>query len=130
MNDSSWKDFFQICSQTLGKGSQSEYLSESWCSWTTYSRLGLDAQYWASGIPSMDDIADTHIKDGSVWGQPFAYDEIAHVIIPKQFFWEKRSDGDYESGIKSQNIEQLSLELQNADIEHRLTDLMLEVKCY
>lgn len=67
--------------------------------------------------------------DRGPWGQPFSYQEIAHVVIPRAFYWETAA-GPFDSGRKTQDIQRLSRELTAAGIPHRLTDLVLEVKLY
>lgn len=71
MNPAQWHQFFLVASEVLGPGSHVARFSESWCSWTTFDRLLVDAGYWAAGIPARRDIFETHIGDGGVWGQPF-----------------------------------------------------------
>lgn len=106
-------------------------MSESWCAWTTYRRIGEDFGYWTSGLPALEDIGATGIADGGVWGQPFSYSELAHVVIPRTFYWESRTAaGQFESGLRSQDIDELSFRLSAAGVEHRATDLVLEIKLY
>jgi len=106
-------------------------MSESWCAWTTYRRIGEDFGYWTSGLPAIEDIGAIGIADGSVWGQPFSYSELVHVVIPRTFYWESRTAaGQFESGLRSQDIDELSSRLSAAGIEHRATALVLEIKLY
>ena len=98
--------------------------SDTWCSWTTFRRLAEnDAGYWTAGLPNAEDIAETHIKDGGVWGQPFSFVEIAHVIVPRTFITD---DGT----VKSQDIESLSRQLNAFTIPCRLSVGILEIKVY
>lgn len=130
MTNGQWKEFFEICHSFLGKGEFSSILSESWCSWTTFSRLNQDAKYWAAGLPNDEDIGEVGINDGGTWGQPFKYQEIAHLIIPRKFYWETEGGPTFQFGYKEQDIAALSKTLIERQLPHRLTDLVLEVKCY
>ena len=71
----------------------------------------------------------THTKDGGTWSQPFLYQDIAHIILPRSFFWDT-TEGGYKSGEKTQDLDRLSQELTTAGIKHRLTELVLEIKLY
>jgi hypothetical protein len=98
--------------------------SNTWCSWTTFRRLTeSDAGYWTAGLPNAEDIGESYIKDGGVWGQPFFYSEIAHLIVPGTFV-------DLDTGtVKSQDIERLSRELK-AGVPCNLTAGVLEIKLF
>lgn len=124
MQTDKWKEFFSLVSRVLGKGHFDIEVSESWCSWTTFERLkNDDAGYWQAGIPAQPDIGDKNIKDGSVWGQPFWFDDIAHIIIPKKFVTDM--------GVaKKQDIETLAKKLQVNSIEHSINEYLLEIKLY
>jgi len=129
MTDVEWQSFFQICASTLGIGRPDIASSQSWCAWTTFSKLVDDVLYWKRGLPNPDDIADSHIKDGGVWGQPFFYQDIAHIIIPRVFDSEYVGSG-WRYGTKAQDIDLLSNALTAARIAHRKTELILEIKLY
>jgi len=130
MNDAKWKSFFLICAERLGKGDPLASRSESWCAWTTFRRISEEFGYWTAGLPQVDEIRETFIADGSTWGQPFSYSELAHIVIPRTFYWESYSERGFESGLRSQKIDELSAGLLDTGIEHRLTNLVLEVKLY
>lgn len=130
MNDLSWKKFFLICAEYLGSGDQLAAKSDSWCAWTTFRRIEEEFGYWTSGLPRAAEIRETCIADGGVWGQPFIYSELAHIVIPRTFYWESYSESGFESGVRSQKIDELSAGLRDAGIGHRLTNLVLEVKLY
>lgn len=130
VSDKDWREFFRICTEWLGQGDQLASKSASWCAWTTYRRISEDFGYWACGLPAIDDIGETGIGDGGVWGQPFNYSELAHMIIPRSFYWEANVDGRFERGLRSQDIDELSSRLAAAGFQHRLTDLILEIKLY
>lgn len=130
MTDAQWKEFFLLAVRQLGEGSHSSRESPSWCSWTTFTRLTIDAGYWTSGLPHLADITDRDIADGGAWGQPFQYSDIAHLILPRSFFWESAGGPGYVNGKKEQNISALSVALQAAAIPHRVTDVVLEVKVF
>jgi hypothetical protein len=130
MNNSDWKNFFIACADILGGGMNMAAYSKSWCAWTTFRRLTEDSGYWACGLPNHSDIYDKNIGDNSVWGQPFYYSEIAHIIIPCRFYWEIISKQGFECGEKIQAIDQLSCRLTEYGIVHRKTDIVLEIKLY
>lgn len=130
MNNEEWKTFFQLGASILGAGAVAVQTSRSWCSWTTFRRLNEDAGYWTGGLPGIADIADTNIRDGGVWMQPFLYSELSHIIVPRRFFWESTPGPDYVSGIREQDIDTLSNRLTAVGIGHRLTDLVLDIKLY
>jgi len=122
-----WHAFFVTCAELLGPGDQ----HGSWCAVTTFRRLADDAGYWTHGLPLKSDIAPTHIGDGSVWGQPFAYADLAHIVIPKTFIWERYENGAWlECVSQTQDIKRLSETLDAKGINHRLTSLVLEIKLY
>lgn len=131
MKDSEWKIFLTTASQILGKGYNVSWASESWCAFTTFASLEHNLHYWTNGIPGEGELSDNCTKDGGLWRQSFYYQDIAHFIIPKKFYWEKRhKDKGFQSGYKEQNIALLSSELKNFSINHRLTDKILEIKLY
>ena len=127
MSADQWHDFFVTCADILGPGDE----HGSWCSFTTFGRLARNAGYWTHGLPLRSDIAPTHIGDGSVWRQPFDYADLAHIIIPRTFVWERYENGAWQEDVsETQNIEALSEALAAKSINHRMTDLMLEIKLY
>jgi hypothetical protein len=119
-----WQRFFEICADTLGKGHSQIGRSQSWCSWTTFDRLATsDAGYWTHGLPQRKDIHETHIGDGGAWGQPFGYEDLAHILIPRAFV---RDDGTE----LTQDLELLASRLSAEGIPFRKTELVLEIKLY
>jgi hypothetical protein len=133
MNDQHWKLFFEACANVLGSGGhRNPAVSTTWCAWTLFDRLSSDLHYWTCGLPALKDVGDTHIKDGGVWGQPFLYSSLAHVVVPRQFDWEAGDfkDDTHSHGTKTQDLDGLSTLLSSSGIPHRLTDLVLEVKLY
>lgn len=130
MNDSAWREFFLAASEVLGAGHRVDRLSASWCSWTTFGRLRSDAGYWTGGLPAPEDVGDSYIQDGGVWGQPFFFSDLAHLIVPREFFWESEIGPNYHNGTRVQALEVLSKQLAARGIPHRVTDLLLEIKCY
>jgi hypothetical protein len=130
MTDAEWFSFFRLCTLILGRGSWTTCRSQTWCAWTTFSSLEDELNYWKRGLPNLEDIAETHIKDNGVWGQPFLYKDIAHIIIPRTFYWERADEHDFECGTKTQDIDRLSNALTEANIVHRKTDVILEIKLY
>jgi hypothetical protein len=129
MNDHDWKVFLQTSRLILGAGSCDPYSSESWCAFTTFSSLIHGVHYFNCGLPALDDCLDTCTRDGGVWAQSIEYIDLAHLIIPETFYWEISTAG-FQNGYKKQDIKSLSTELRALGIEHRLTDLVLEIKLY
>jgi hypothetical protein len=129
MNDQNWKQSLQACRRILGVGDWDAHLSESWCAFTTYSSLVHGAHYFNCGFPAENECLDTRTADGGVWRQSFEYSDLAHLVIPKTFYWERSING-FESGYKTQDINRLSRELNELSVQHRLTDLVLEIKLY
>ena len=130
MSDHQVRRFLVACAEVLGKGAPQASESRSWCAWTTYSRLSEDAGYWTSGLPGADELTHDAVRDGGTWGQPFPFRDIAHVIVPKTFYWEKIDDAGFEQGTREQNIAALSETLTELGIDHRCTSLVLELKLY
>jgi len=130
MEDKLWKTFFSACAEILGPGSHKSNLSSSWCAWTTFDRLGDDAGYWTCGLPAESELRDSYIADGGTWGQPFSYAQLAHVIVPAEFYWEVVQPGDFRCGHKKQAIRDLSDRLSVRGVPHRLTEKILEIKLY
>ena len=133
MTDQHWKMFFEACANVLGSdGHRDPARSTTWCAWTLFDRLSSDLHYWTCGLPAFKDVGDTHIKDSGVWGQPFLYSELAHVVIPRRFDWESGdfSDDTRAYGVKVQDIDAVSKVLSSIGVAHRLTDLVLEIKLY
>jgi hypothetical protein len=131
MSDADWCTLLTTARRLLGLGQSMSWGSDSWCAWTTFSSLENWLTYWTCGLPEELEILDTGVADGSVWGQPFKYSDLAHLIIPATFYWERfDSVRGFENGYKHQNIVLLSKELRSLDVQHRLTDLVLEVKLY
>ncbi len=130
MEDKRWKLFFDACNEILGIGACVASHSNSWCSWTTFRRLNEDCLYWGSGLPASGEYTDNSVVDGGVWSQSFLYKDIAHLIVPKKFYWEIQSEEGFESGCKEQNIVLLSKRLIDLKVPHRLTEITLEIRTY
>lgn len=130
MRDHEWRTLLSTARRTLGRGSNCSWDSSSWCAWTTFSSLENWLTYWQCGLPDEAELRDTSVADGGTWGQPFHYNDIAHLVIPAQFRWERVENATFTSGYKQQDIALLSRQLSELDIPHRLTPLVLEVKLY
>jgi hypothetical protein len=130
MSDELWEAFFLACADILGPGHACAPSSQSWCAWTTFTRLAEDAGYWTGGLPGAGDIGDAYVKDGGVWGQPFSYADLAHIIVPRTFGWMTDGSEPFRSGRRHQDIRTLSLRLNEGGIGHRMTDRVLEIKLY
>ena len=127
MSNEQWRTFFLTCAQVLGPGSSQSWDSKSWCTWTTFGNF---LHYWSAGLPAEHELGPEATGDGGTWGQPFPYQDIAHIAIPAVFYWELSLPGDFSSGTKQQDLGALSLALAAAGIEHRKTELVLELKFY
>lgn len=129
MDNVKWRNFFLISRRILGEGDCDPSLSTSWCAYTTFTSLQHGVYYFNSGFPEAEFFMDLSIADGSAWRQAVAYDDLAHIVVPGVFYWEKVSNG-FTSGYKYQNIIALSDELTSHGIKHQLTDQLLEIKLY
>lgn len=125
-----WKLFLSTCRKVLGKGSWNPYLSKSWCSFTTFTSLKHNINYWSCGFPDEEEFLEDKTIDGGLWSQSFRYDDMAHLIIPYYFYWESFVDGNFIRGYKTQNLDLLVLELKKNMLYCRQTDLLIEVKLY
>jgi hypothetical protein len=130
MKDHQWRKLLKISRQILGKGSYVAGASESWCAFTTFSSLTDICNYWHCGLPDDDELEETGIADGGIWGQPFLYADLAHIIFPATFRWERFDNGQLVHGERHQPIHALAAELEGSGIPFRLTELVLEVKLY
>lgn len=129
MTDQQWLVFFKICARILGPGDHRPTERGSWCAWTTFASLQEQLHYWSAGLPRESELGATGVADGGTWGQPFSYQDIAHIVIPREVYWEVAAP-DFTHGSKLQDIQRLSSELDAARLQHRLTELVLEVKLY
>src|SRR5689334_12971292 len=97
MTNEEWRTFFLVCSRVLGPGYRQAHFSQSWCAWTTFGALQESVHYWSSGLPAEPALGLLGTNDGGpAWGQPFSYQDIAHIVIPAQFNWERQSNGAFE----------------------------------
>jgi hypothetical protein len=131
MTDDSWRKFFSTCARVLGAGRSDAKSSASWCAWTTFASLRQSVHYWSAGIPDESELGAHGTSDGGTWGQPFLYADLAHVIVPGEFYWEHISPMEgFTSGTKRQDLEALSAELTKSAVAHRKSELVVEVKLY
>ena len=131
MTDAQWKLALQAARRLLGKGASVSWASDSWCAWTTFSSLGHMLTYWQAGLPDEAELQEHGTQDGGLWRQRFEYADLAHLIIPASFRWERSGkEQGYSCGEKQQDIQTLSRELEQLGIPHRLTSLVLEIKLY
>lgn len=124
MNEYTWKKFLEVAIATLGEGEMRVENTKSFCAWTTFRSLETDCHYWQAGLPKLNDLDDTGHKDWGVWRQPFYYNELAHIIIPKTFV------AGLVGEKQTQNIAELSENLKQEGLEHNCSDIILEVKLY
>ena len=89
-----------------------------------------DAGYWQAGIPREGEVLAERLADGGTWGQPFWYKDLAHLLIPREFFREGVIDGRWEGEPVSQDVELVAARLESNHLPFRLGDYALEVKCY
>jgi hypothetical protein len=85
--------------------------------------------YFGCGFPDESECLEDGTKDGGVWRQSFKYSDLAHLVVPKTFYWERTVNG-FQCGYKEQDIQRLSAELHTLQIPHRLTELLIEIKEY
>ncbi len=130
MNDEQWRLFLQTARRILGKGQWDPALSESWCAFTTFSSLERGMRYWSCGLPEEVECEEHRTVDGGLWRQSFFYSDLAHVVIPKTFYWERIENSAFSCGENIQSIEELASRLDRSSIPYRLTNLVLEVKLY
>ena len=108
----------------------------SWCSWTTYGRLGRDAGYWTAELPKTEELGETYTRDGGAWSQPFPYAELAHLLIPRRFEEEysgkliKGSPAGFWIWSHTQDIDGLSNKLLSEGITHEISEYALEIKLF
>jgi hypothetical protein len=131
MDDETWRKLLETARRVLGRGLSQSWASDSWCAWTTFSSLEHWLTYWTCGLPEADELLATGKADGGTWTQPFAYSDLAHLIIPARFYWETSTpEAGFQSGYKPQDIMKLSGELSRLEIPHRLSERVLEIKLY
>jgi hypothetical protein len=130
MDDEKWFQFFTLSATLLGESHARLLKTMSWCAFTTFSRLRDDSGYWTYGLPRLEDIGEDHIRDGGIWGQPFRFEDLAHVVVPREFCYDGLVDGNFANGRRVQKIDQLSDQLRARNISHRITSIMLEIKLY
>lgn len=130
MDDAQWRSFFLICIEQLGADDQLAAASASWCAYTTFGRLNDDVGYWTMGLPAAEEVESWGIRDGGTWGQPFRFTDLAHVIVPARFYWERGQGSEWKCGYRTQDLRAVSACLHVAHVQHRLTDLVLEVKLF
>jgi hypothetical protein len=130
MDDKEWKICLQTCSTTLGRGDWDAFLSPSWCAFTTFASLDHGVRYFNCGFPSEAELLETGTVDGGTWRQAFEYADLAHLIVPRRFYWERTFEDNFESGYKEQDINLLSSKLIQLNIGHSITKLILEIKLF
>jgi hypothetical protein len=132
MNNTQWKAFFTTCAKLFKDGEKDIKSSPNWCSWTTFTRLTEDSGYWQSGLPHMHELRDKGTTDGGTWSQPFLYEDIAHLIVPKTFTRELLTgEGEqsiFQRVLATQDIEALSEALAAESVPHTLTAIALEIR--
>ncbi len=133
MDDSKWAAFLRACADVLSversdKVAPSE--NGTWCAWTTFDTLESDLNYWRGPLPTKDEIFDSYVGHGKNWSQYFFYRDFCHFLVPRTFFWERASLGNYERGDVKQDIDALSRRLNELDVPHRLTPIILEIKLF
>lgn len=140
MTSEQWRTFFTLASRHILATRKSEldecsapsktFGRESYCAWTVFDRLGCDTIYWTAGLPNEHDLQEQGLRDGGEWGQPFQYDEIAHLIIPAEYTEDFHVDQKWIMWRHRQDIHGLSKLLDEASIPHMLHATFLELKLY
>jgi hypothetical protein len=135
LTDQQWCSFFIACVDHLAPANvtlgHQPSQGHSWCAYTTFTRLAHDAGYWTHGLPRREDVGSETINDGGIWGQPIPFSDLAHVIIPRTLLWERYDEERiFRHGQEIQPIDELSNVLTGQGIAHKLSPLVLEIKCY
>lgn len=125
-----WRCALIACRNILGVGSWDSSLSKSWCAFTTFSSLSHRTVYWNCGFPDEHELLTDRTSDGGLWRQSFHYSDLAHIVIPKNFYWERVQDSLFESGLKSQNLEALCEEFLSKGVPFNKSELVAEIKLY
>jgi hypothetical protein len=132
MKDEDWCTFFRSAAELLGPGDSRLMHTKSYCAFTTFERLNTDLNYWRHGMPLKEEIAENHIRDNGVWCQPLRFSSLAHIIVPRRFRVEQFDK--YNHPVDDLEIEQridaLSSALLTCRVDHRITNLILEIKLY
>ncbi|MBC5768344.1 hypothetical protein [Ramlibacter albus] len=87
-------------------------------------------RYFNCGFPGEAELLESGTIDGGTWRQAIEYADLAHLVVPRKFYWERVVDGDFQSGYKEQDIDLLSARLTEQNIVHSITDLVLEIKLF
>lgn len=131
MTDKEWFQFLCLGREILGLGANQSHLADSWFAFTTFNSLSHIVNYWNNGFPDVSDLLEDRTRDGGLWMQSFLYSDIAHIVLPRTFYWEKFTEASgFEFGYKQQDLDKFSAALQQYNIKHRTTDLVLEIKLY
>lgn len=129
LSNAHWKAALVACRRILGAGSWDAAQSASWCAFTTFASLEHRLTYWACGLPEEREFLEDRTLDGGLWRQSFLYTDLAHLIVPARFYWE-RTDGGFASGHRQQDLRALSSAWAEQRIPFRLTERVLELKLY
>lgn len=124
------REFLKLSSRFLRDNSSDEPFYWSWCTWTTFGRLEHQAGYWSGPLPLEDELDEKFTRDGGMWTQPFSYEDIAHIIIPRSYSFERLLDDEMIWIDKLQNLTGLSSILSEHEVDHRRTELLIELKLY
>jgi hypothetical protein len=117
-----------------GSPTSAEPVAATWCSFTTFGRLGDNAGYWTFPLPKDTELGRDATTDGGTWREPFRYEEIAHFLLPRRFYGEAYDGREAGGPVRFfhwhhyQDIDGLSDLLKSAGIEHRLSTFALEIK--
>ncbi len=101
LSDAEWRRFSLLCADLLGPADALPQRRKSYCVFTCFNRLIMDVHYWACGLPRKEDVCDGWIGDGAVWGQPFRFNDLARIVIPRTFGTEYSGRMAARSNIKS-----------------------------
>ena len=130
MSNQDWYSFFVACSTVLSQKFAADIRVGERCSWATFDSIECGAHYWSGPLLSEADLLPTYTRDGGPWRQPFLFESLAHVVIPRFFGIESGGAADYAYKSGVHDLEALSAKLNELGIQHRKTDLMLEIKLY
>jgi len=130
MTNEQWLTFFRVSARVLGQGQRREWGSPSWCFWTVFGDGEDKMHYWSAGLPGEGELGPIGTNDGGTWGQPFDFSHLAHIVLPRTFYWFQEEDGKTVRKERNQNIDLVSRALVEANIAHTKTRRLLEIKLY
>ena len=65
-----------------------------------------------------------------MWTQPFFYEQIAHIIIPRVFTFDKLVDNIRETWEAEQDVDRISTLLSAQGIQHNISQYAVDLKLF